>query len=118
MNKRLLIWLLVLCLGWQSFALAGNTSDRVAADLHDEHALLHLHGTAHHHHDDGGIHVDDSLASDLHMFFDACPCVSILPAAAELPLAMVPGSRPSVEPARSRLSLFSQGLDRPPKTPT
>ena len=55
---------------WQSMALArvGSTVNPLA-DLH--HAALHWQGEAHHHHDDGSYHLDDSKESVQHMVADS-----------------------------------------------
>ena len=54
---------------WQSLAMAriGSTVNALA-DL--EHATLHWQGEAHHHHEDGSYHQDDSKESVQHVVTD------------------------------------------------
>ena len=117
MLKRVLILILMLSVGWQSLSFAKSQSPQLDAENQELHTLLHLQGTAHHHHEDGGIHIDDSIASDLHMLFDGCACVSILPTVIAVESSFIPGHRPRADLSPERLQLFSQGLDRPPKQP-
>lgn len=54
---------------WQSVAMArpGSTIN-LLADL--GHAVLHWQHEAHHHHEDGSVHLDDSQAATFHVLSD------------------------------------------------
>lgn len=69
MRRSAVLFVLLFALLWQSVAMArpGSTIN-LLADL--EHAVLHWQQEAHHHHDDGSIHLDDSLAATFHVLGD------------------------------------------------
>lgn len=69
MRRSAVLLVMMFAMLWQSMALArpGSTVN-VMADL--EHAALHWQGEAHHHHEDGSFHLDDSPSSTFHVLSD------------------------------------------------
>jgi len=127
MQRRLVIFFMLLCMGWQSLTHAGVDA-LLSEGQARVHALLHFGGTAHHHHrdayalhahdhaDDNGFHLDGSPASVKHMMQDTSLCQPVLlmetPLAAHLTARPPPPAEATLnEPPRPYLS----GLDRPPK---
>jgi hypothetical protein len=68
-RRSVTVLVVLLAVLWQSVSLAraGLTVDALG-DL--KHAMLHWHGTAHHHHGDGSFHLDDSRESLEHVVTD------------------------------------------------
>lgn len=113
MRRSAVLLVMLLAMLWQSLALArpGSTVN-VMADL--QHAALHWQERAHHHHDDGSFHLDDSQASTCHMLSDHLTMTpALLPASAHRfpPSASSPpgglGNARAPDP-------FLDGLLRPP----
>lgn len=116
MARRLIRFFLVLCIGWQALASAG--AGVVFAEVqHLGHALLHFKGVAHHHdaHDEG-VHLDDSVASAVHVVLDTGVFAPALMPAPTAALAAVPRVRPAISADRVRLRVIPDGLERPPRS--
>ncbi len=77
MRRSAVLLVTLFALLWQSVAMArpGSTVN-LLADL--EHAVLHWQQEGHHHHDDGSIQLDDSLASTFHVLGDPLTVTSAL----------------------------------------
>ena len=69
MRRSAVLFVMLFAMLWQSVALArvGSTVNALA-DL--EHAALHWQEKAHHHHEDGSYHLDDSKESTQHVLTD------------------------------------------------
>ena len=69
MRRSAILLVMLFAMLWQSVAMAriGSTVNPLA-DL--EHATLHWQGVAHHHHEDGSYHQDDSKESVQHVVTD------------------------------------------------
>jgi hypothetical protein len=69
MRRSAILLVMLFAMLWQSVAMArvGSTVNPLA-DL--EHATLHWQGEAHHHHEDGSYHQDDSKESVQHVVTD------------------------------------------------
>jgi hypothetical protein len=115
MRRSLGLLLLLVSFFWQSAALAGGRwMPELAQD--PEHAALHWQDSAHHHHDDGSYHVEDSGDAFAHVQFDAASGgAALLPSAVIAPGAVARGS-----PAFSYLLILpsppADSLRRPPRT--
>ena len=95
-------------------ALAGGSFPRAGAGELG-HVLAHAQEDLHHHHDDGGMHVDD--ASDegaFHVHLDGANLAALAPALPSPAVASVPQAPPKWEP-RAHPSPTIDGLLRPPK---
>jgi hypothetical protein len=115
MTRRLLAFLLTLCLFWQSLAFAG--AGVVVAEAQEHlHELLHFEGTAHHHDDhDGALHQDESSASETHVATDAglhAPALMPLPMPA---MPSLPSARPDEAVPQARPHPVLDGPERPPR---
>jgi glyoxylase-like metal-dependent hydrolase (beta-lactamase superfamily II) len=68
-RRHVIVFFVLIAMLWQSAAagIAGPSS-RLLGDV--QHAALHLDEQAHHHHDDGSWHVDDSAESVQHLMAD------------------------------------------------
>ena len=69
MRRSAVLFVMLFAIFWQSVAMArvGSTVNAMA-DL--EHATLHWQEKAHHHHEDGSYHLDDSKESVQHVVTD------------------------------------------------
>ncbi len=69
MRRATILLVMLFAMLWQSVAMAriGSTVNALA-DL--QHASLHWQGEAHHHHEDGSYHQDDSKESMQHVVTD------------------------------------------------
>jgi hypothetical protein len=69
MRRSAVLFVMLFAIFWQSVAVArvGSTVNALA-DL--EHAALHWQEKAHHHHEDGSYHLDDSKESVQHGVMD------------------------------------------------
>jgi hypothetical protein len=69
MRRSAILLVMLFAMLWQSVAMAriGSTVNALS-DL--EHVTLHLLGEAHHHHEDGSYHQDDSKESMQHVVTD------------------------------------------------
>lgn len=115
MRRRLIAFLLLLCMSWQALACAGGTV-AVAAEQELAHALLHFEGTGHHHDGhDGDVHLDDSAASLSHATTDACLMAPGLLSATRLPLLSLDGAAPAGPIAAEPPLPFLRGPERPPR---
>jgi len=116
MRRAILVFGLIVSIGFQGMALAGRIlgSDRSGDTAH---AVLHADGVAHHHDGAGKVHKDASEKSQRHMQHDGWAQVAgVLPAApAGVVESPVASSRViSVDQAHD--SPFLEGLKRPPRS--
>lgn len=115
MRRPLVLLLLLFSLFWQAVALAGHVTSPVAEDAEQAHALLHWQEAAHHHDEDGGVHLDDSQDAVQHIALDgALHGAALLPACLPLP-AGAAGVAPVVLQDRLAPGPFLLGLRRPPR---
>jgi ABC-type nickel/cobalt efflux system permease component RcnA len=118
MSRRLVAFLLTLCMCWQSLAFAG-VGAVVASAEERVHQQLHFEDVAHHHddhdHDDGGPHQDDSTASVTHVTLDAGLFAPALTSALILPLLQPCPERPLPAALPAHALPFLAGLERPPR---
>lgn len=114
MVRKVLSFLLILSLFWQSAAIAGVNA---ITDIKESgHVVLHWQDSDHHHHDDGALHADDSDGSVQHMHGDGA---SNSPGMLSAGWGKVPTLRSSGPAVLAELPLpspFLQGLLRPPRT--
>lgn len=122
MYRRLVLLLVMLCMGWQSLASAGMQA-LLSEGQEKVHALLHFGGAAHHHghahhHDDAsdGFHLDDSPASMQHVMQDA----SLFPPGLLMHVMLVSDLRLRPPPPAGAVCdtpppPYLSGLERPPK---
>lgn len=117
MRRRLVPFLLMLCLCWQSLAYAGMAV-LLAQGQERAHAQLHFEGQAHHHDDHGGaFHQDESPASTQHGLTDASVYAPVLPTVVTPPpLATGSASPPADAHVAEPPRLYLSGPERPPKT--
>jgi hypothetical protein len=118
MARRVVAFLLTLCMCWQSLAYAG-AGVLVAEGQELVHAVMHFEGEAHHHDGhDGDFHQGESPASVKHAMNDACVYAPALLTAAVLPLLTI-CSEPPADAAASEPPLpVLRGPERPPKALT
>jgi|688.fasta_scaffold322149_2 hypothetical protein len=114
MVRRFTVLLVLFAMVWQAVAMArpGSTVN-VMSDL--AHAALHWQEQAHHHHDDGSLHLDDSQASVLHVMLDHVTVTNaLLPSG---PQEFPPGAseRPCGPQGARTSAPFIDGLLRPPR---
>jgi hypothetical protein len=71
MIRKLVCFVVTLCIGWQTLAFAGV--DVLVSEAQEQtHELLHFLAEPHHHDDHhAGLHEDDSPASKIHIMADA-----------------------------------------------
>ena len=112
MLRRCGLFLLLLSLLWQSVALAGG---RWLAD-DAAHAALHWQDQAHHHHDDGSYHADDSGEALAHVQIDCAVHLTALPGAMTSLSFLDGGTAPVVRYSLHLPSPPPHPLRRPPRT--
>jgi len=117
MRRIPVVVVMLIAMLWQSVAMAriGSTVN-VLADL--EHAALHWAQEAHHHHEDGSYHLDDSNESVQHLVIDhlSASLAMAAPASHDLPPI---GSAPHGGLYEAALpSPTLDGLLRPPRSRT
>jgi hypothetical protein len=117
MRRSLVLLVMLFAMFWQTVALArpGSTVN-VMADL--AHAALHWQGEAHHHHDDGTFHLDDSQASTFHVLSDHVTATTALLPAVAHHFPPNTSSRPGVLRDIRVPDPFLDGLLRPPRLRT
>ena len=100
---------------WQSVAMArvGSTVNPLA-DL--EHATLHWQGEAHHHHEDGSYHQDDSKESVQHVVTDHLNPSRALAASASHAFTPLGSAAPADLHKRLVPNPALDGLLRPPRS--
>jgi hypothetical protein len=109
--------LLVLCLAWQSVAIAAQA---LAPALSDElaHSALHIMGLSHHHHDSqhdhGTFHIDNSDESADHVLADHFNSSALLPEAGSS-VSPSGGCAPGVNDVRTPPHPLLEGPLRPPR---
>ena len=81
-----------------------------------EHAVLHVDGVAHHHHEDGSVHEDTSPKSKQHVQSEGCASVAGLPPSGTSAVVALNPSQPPAGIAREGHGTpFLEGLKRPPR---
>lgn len=115
MRRAILVFLLVASICFQGVALAKQV---VAWDGSGDgaHPMLHAHGVAHHHHEDGSVHKDTSTKSKQHVQNDCCASIAgILPSRID-PVAALNPLQASAHGVRDgHDSPCLEGLKRPPR---
>jgi hypothetical protein len=115
MPRRLVSVILSLVLCCQGFAAMAQALLLSGGDV--RHAVAHLTDEAHHHHDDGSFHVDDSDESVQHLLVDlwlGAPAVPVGYAA--MPALKLPAVAPPQIETTSSPPPFIEGLRRPPRS--
>ncbi|MBI5722274.1 MAG: hypothetical protein HZC37_31750 [Burkholderiales bacterium] len=80
MRRPIVLLAVLIAMLWQSVALArSGFTVNAPGDL--RHAALHWQGAAHHHHEDGSFHLDDSSESIQHLIADHLTAAPALPSA-------------------------------------
>ncbi|WP_424859209.1 MULTISPECIES: hypothetical protein [unclassified Tepidimonas] len=114
MPRRLVAFILSLVLSCYGFAAVAKA---LVLTSGDDHAVAHLLEQAHHHHDDGSVHVDDSDESVQHVMVDqwlGAPAMPAEPPA--LPhLRLVAASPPDHSISRIPTP-YLEGPRRPPRS--
>jgi hypothetical protein len=114
-RKTPAIFLLVISLLWQAFAMA---SVGFAQDHGDsiEHVVLHLDKEPHHHHDDGTFHEDGTDESVKHVYADSCAnTAGVVPThAAAARVEIIRRAQPSFSAADPDSAIL-EGPRRPPR---
>lgn len=116
MFRKFISLILMLCVAWQALVFAG--ADVLLADEREQlHELLHFQGILHHHdeHHQGGVHLDDSPASDTHLLVETGVFgAGLMPSTGCLFTSLVQGGLPS-HTAPSWPMAYLDGLERPPR---
>lgn len=116
MRRGFLILVLLASLCWQSLAVAGQSLVFAQADQL-AHALLHWQDSAHHHHDDGSVHDEDSPEGAIHVAADgALQAQALVSTAAALSLGSLSAAPAEIE-ARGTPPPLMEGPRRPPRLP-
>lgn len=114
MRRSAVLLAILFAVFWQSVTMArpGSTVN-VLADL--GHAVLHWQQEAHHHHDDGSFHLDDSPASTIHVLSDHLTVTTaLLPKGSHQFAPCASGPPGGMHDARVP-DPFLDGLLRPPR---
>lgn len=116
MPRKLFSLILLLSVAWQALAFAG--ANALLADEREQmHELLHFQGILHHHdeHHQGGVHLDDSPASDTHLLVETGVFgAGLLPGTGCLLTALIQAGLPS-HTASFWPTAYLDGLERPPR---
>jgi hypothetical protein len=78
------------------------------------HVLAHVQEDGHHHHDGGGMHVDETDDGDFHVHLDGANSAALPSALSARAALATPQGRPQWRP-RAHRSPTMAGLLRPPK---
>lgn len=114
MARKVLSFLLILSLFWQSAAIAGVYA---LTEIEETgHVVLHWQDSEHHHHDDGALHADDSGGPVQHMHADSASNSPGLLTAGWGTLPALRSGGPAILAEPPFPSAFPQGLLRPPRT--
>lgn len=114
MTTRLRALGLLFAILWQTLAMVGPMSI-AAKSMAYEHAILHMHASDHHHHDDGSLHLETLDTAPSHLHADTgYSGYGILPDAIAQDL-MAPLAGPGAEPATGGASPCLDGPLRPPR---
>jgi len=101
-------------LSCHGFAVVAQT---VVPGAADGHALAHVTDEAHHHHDDGTLHADDSDESMQHLLADLALAAPVMPVE---PAALPDLAPVAVAPPQADLSSmpmpYLEGPRRPPRS--
>jgi hypothetical protein len=112
--RRFGLLFLLLSLFWQSVVFAGSLW--VPERMEDRaHAALHWEQEAHHHHDDGSYHVEDSSEALAHVQFDGALQLTALLGGTLCPPALPTGSAPADTCELHLPAPPPDGLRRPPR---
>lgn len=114
MRRSAVLLVMLFAMLWQTVAVArGGLTMSDLSDL--EHAALHWQEKAHHHHEDGSYHLDDSTESALHVLSDHLSPAAALTVAALPNLPHLGSTAPGGlhEPVVPNPPL--EGLLRPPR---
>ena len=114
MRRSAILVFMLFAILWQSAAMAriGSTVNALA-DL--EHATLHWQGEAHHHHEDGSYHQDDSKESVQHVVTDPLNTSLALTAASSQDFTPAGSAAPDGLRERPVPNPALDGLLRPPQ---
>jgi hypothetical protein len=114
MRRTAVLLVMLFAMLWQSVALArvGSTVN-VLVDL--EHAALHWQEKAHHHHDDGSYHLDDSKDSTQHVLSDHVTAATALMVTAAPDVPRLGNTAPGGRHERLVPDPTLDGLLRPPR---
>jgi hypothetical protein len=117
MRRTSVLLVILFAMLWQSVAHArvGSTVN-VLVDL--QHAVLHWQEKAHHHHEDGSYHLDDSKESAQHVLTDNVAPVSALWPTASHELPPLGSAVPVGLHQRPVSDPTLDGLLRPPRSST
>jgi len=116
-----ILWLTMAALLWQPLALAQlslpaqSSSSVSSAGEGLTHALLHWLDLGHHHHDDGGVHLDDSAEARAHAAADPLCQPSLHLGGGDTALSLPRDAAPHVPAARALGPPFLEGPLRPPR---
>lgn len=114
MQRTIVLLAMLFSLLLQGMALTVPRSTvSIQSDI--EHAAMHFNGEAHHHHDDGSYHPDDSRASKLHVLSDnmTVTIVLVLASPQQFPLSVF--AKPDGFHGVTVPDPFLDGLLRPPR---
>ena len=115
MRKRPAIFLLLVSLLWQSFAIA-QTAIGPAHSGDIAHFVMHLENDPHHHHDDGSFHHDDSDESMKHVYGDGSTSTAGVVPTYSASGAVSPGTAEQFSrPPDGHASPVLEGRRRPPR---
>ncbi|AKJ29447.1 hypothetical protein [Caldimonas brevitalea] len=114
-RRWLAVVLMVVLLPWHSAATAAEALwDEHGGEL--SHAVAHWIDEAHHHHDDGSLHQDDSQESRQHVQLDTqLNNAPVLPAVATWIATPLADESPPLLAALVPPEPFLEGLRRPPR---
>lgn len=117
MRRTPVIVALLFAMLWQSVALA-RMGSTVNAFADVAHTALHWQETAHHHHEDGSYHPDDSKESAQHLVCDHVCATIALPVAASHHFPLMASAAPEGLHAIPVPGPTLDGLLRPPRLRT
>ena len=117
MHRRLIAFMAMMALLWQSVAIApAGFLPGILADV--EHAVLHWQDEDHHHHADGSWHVDESTESDQHAAADHVGSSPALHSTVTLRWAAMRSQSPPAACSSAFSAPFLEDPLRPPRTTT
>ncbi len=114
MRRRIAIFLVLLSVFWQAFAIAGQAT-AFAEPEEIAHAALHWQSEGHHHDENGSVTQDDSDESLQHVAFDGCLSTSMVWQTASFSFAPNISAPPRIADEAAIPSPHLAGLRRPPR---
>ena len=120
-RRMAVLWLTMAALLWQPLALAQPSlpaqpsSSASSAGEGLTHALLHWLDLGHHHHADGGVHLDDSAEARAHAATDPLSQPSLHLGGVDAVLTLPREATPRTPVARAVGPPFLEGPLRPPR---